>query len=698
MHRSPRLILLAAACLALLPAVTALPAAAAPSRLEAENATISQGVVESNHAGYSGAGFVNGDNLAGSYVEWTFNAPAAGTATLSLGYANGATANRPSDISVNGVLVADDRAFNPTGAWSTWATSTLTAPVVAGPNTVRATSAGAGGNPNWDYLDAEVATTPGGNEYQAEDATITQGVVESNHAGFTGRGFVNYDNVTGSAVEFTVNAATAGNATLTFRYANGTTVNRPLSISVNGGAQTKDFPGTGAWTTWQEASVTAALNAGANTVRAGATTANGGPNLDRLTVSVAGPPDTVKPTVPGSPRSTATTSNSITLAWDASTDDSGSVRDYRVREGDTVVATVTGTTATVTGLAASSTHTYTVTARDPSGNESDRSAAVTATTQPGTPGGGTPVEANGQLRVCGLKLCNENGKQIQLRGMSSHGIQWYNQCLNTASLNALATDWKADVLRISMYIQDGGYESNPRQFTDRVHNLIEQATSRGMYAIVDWHMLDPGDPFARDMLTKAKTFFTEIAQRHNNKKNLLYEIMNEPSGVPWSRIRDYAHQIIPTIRANDPDTPILVGTRGWSSLGVSESSNESEVVNNPVNATNIMYTFHFYAASHGTEYLETLSRAADRIPVFVTEFGTQNYLGEDANDFAMSQRYLDLMAQKKISWVNWNYSDDHRSGAVFTTGTCPNGPFAGTSRLKEAGKWVRDRVRLPDDF
>ncbi|MFE0149704.1 cellulase family glycosylhydrolase [Nonomuraea sp. NPDC059007] len=693
MHRSTRLITLAAVCLALLPA---LPAEAAPTRLEAENATISQGAVESNHAGFSGTGFVNGDNVAGPYVEWTFNAPSAGTATLALRYANGTTANRPSDISVNGALIADDRAFNPTGAWSTWATATLTAPVVAGANTIRATASATGGNPNWDYLDAEVAATPG-NDHQAEDATITQGVVESNHAGFTGTGFVNYDNVTGSAVEFTVNAAAAGNATLTFRYANGTTVNRPMSISVNGSAQTKDFPGTGAWSTWQEVQVNAALNAGANTVRATSTTANGGPNLDRLSVGVTGPPDTEKPTVPGNPRSTGTTSSSISLAWNAATDNSGSIKDYRVREGDTVVATVTGTTATVTGLAGSSTHTYTVTARDPSNNESDRSAAVTATTQPPT-SGGTPVEANGQLRVCGLKLCNENGKQIQLRGMSSHGIQWHYDCLNTASLNALADDWKSDVLRISMYIQEGGYDTNPRAFTDRVHNLIEQATSRGMYAIVDWHMLNPGDPFAQNNLNKAKTFFTEIAQRHNNKKNLLYEVMNEPSGVAWSRIRDYAHQIIPVIRANDPESTILVGTRAWSSLGVSEGSDESEIISNPVNATNIMYTFHFYAASHGSNYLSTLSRAADRLPMFVTEFGTQTSSGGGGNNFTRSQQYIDLMAQKKISWVNWNFSDDPLSGAVFTEGTCPGGPFTGTSRLKEAGRWIRDQVRLPDDF
>lgn len=409
------------------------------------------------------------------------------------------------------------------------------------------------------------------------------------------------------------------------------------------------------------------------------------------------PGDTTPPSVPSNLRSTGATSGSISLAWNPSTDDSGTVKDYRVREGSTVVATVTGTTATITGLAASTSHTYTVTARDASGNESARSASVTVRTQAGDGGGGTPVAANGQLHVCGTKLCNKNGKQIQLRGMSTHGLQWYPQCVTGGSLDALATDWKADVVRLSMYIQEGGYETNPRAFTDLMHSLIEQVSARGMYVIVDWHMLDPGDP--NHNLSRAKTFFAEIAQRHASRPNVLYEIANEPNHVSWSTIKSYAEQVIPVIRAQDPDGIVLVGTRAWSSLGVSDGATETEVVGNPVNASNIMYTFHFYAATHDGKYLNALSRAADRIPMFVTEFGTQNSAGEGTNDFTRSQQYLDLMANKKISWVNWNFSDDHRSGAVFTTGTCDaGGPWTGTGRLKEAGVWIRDRIRTADDF
>jgi endoglucanase len=281
--------------------------------------------------------------------------------------------------------------------------------------------------------------------------------------------------------------------------------------------------------------------------------------------------------------------------------------------------------------------------------------------------------------------------------MSTHGIQWFEQCVNDASLDALARDWTADVVRLSMYIQEGGYETDPTGFTNRMHNLIEKVSARGMYVIVDWHQLSPGDPNYN--LTRAKTFFTQIARRHGNKPNILYDVANEPNGVSWATVKRYHDQIIPVVRAEDPDSVILLGTHAWGSLGVSDGRNETDVINNPVDFPNIMYTFHFYAASHGSQYLNTLSRAADRIPMFVTEFGTQQASGDGGNNFNQSQLYIDLMRNKKISWVNWNLSDDHRSGAVFTQGTCPNGPFAGTSRLKPAGSWVRQRIMSPaDDF
>lgn len=123
--------------------------------------------------------------------------------------------------------------------------------------------------------------------YQAEDAYIYHGVVANNHSGYTGTGFVDYTNETGSFLEWTVHMAQSGNQTLTFRYANGTSTNRTLDIYVNGSRVISNlaFNGTGAWNNWSTQTATVYLNAGSNTIRAIATTSNGGPNIDYLQVT-----------------------------------------------------------------------------------------------------------------------------------------------------------------------------------------------------------------------------------------------------------------------------------------------------------------------------------------------------------------------------------------------------------------------------
>jgi hypothetical protein len=130
------------------------------TRYEAENATYSTGsTVDSNHAGFSGTGFVNTPNQAGAYVEWTVNTAAAGNATVTFHYANGQaggqTVDRPMDIAVGGTVVKAAQSFPGTANWDTWGDTTLTVPLTAGANTIRVTATSANGAPNLDYLELE---------------------------------------------------------------------------------------------------------------------------------------------------------------------------------------------------------------------------------------------------------------------------------------------------------------------------------------------------------------------------------------------------------------------------------------------------------------------------------------------------------------------------------------------------------------
>ncbi|MCF4120903.1 cellulose binding domain-containing protein [Antribacter sp. KLBMP9083] len=109
-------------------------------------------------------------------------------------------------------------------------------------------------------------------------------------------------------------------------------------------------------------------------------------DYDRLFGADTGEPDTQAPTVPTGLQVTGVTQTSVSLSWTASTDNVA-VTGYEVRRGGTLVATVTGTSYTNTGLTPSTAYQYTVSARDAAGNVSAASAAVTATTSPTTPVG-----------------------------------------------------------------------------------------------------------------------------------------------------------------------------------------------------------------------------------------------------------------------------------------------------------------------
>ncbi len=125
------------------------------------------------------------------------------------------------------------------------------------------------------------------NVYQAEDAVIDRGIIESEHAGYTGSGYVNGTNVVGAWVEWEVSMVDSGQQTLTVFYANGSSEDRPMEVKVNDVVvdEALSFPGSGDWTAWSSKSLSITLNKDSNFIRLTAITGNGGPNLDKIEVT-----------------------------------------------------------------------------------------------------------------------------------------------------------------------------------------------------------------------------------------------------------------------------------------------------------------------------------------------------------------------------------------------------------------------------
>lgn len=286
---------------------------------------------------------------------------------------------------------------------------------------------------------------------------------------------------------------------------------------------------------------------------------------------------------------------------------------------------------------------------------------------------------HGQLQVIGTQLCGENGEPVVLRGMSTHGLQWYGAFASEGAVRSLAA-YGANLFRVAVYTGEGGYLSRP-ELKAQVITAIDAAIQNGMYVILDWHILSDGNPM--DHLEEAKAFFTEMAQKYRDSPAILYEICNEPNGdVTWGKdVKPYAQQVVQAIRAVDPKGIILIGSSTWSQdLHIAAAD--------PLEGNNLMYTCHFYAGTHGESLRTRIDQALSQgLPVFVSEWGTSRADGSGGVFLKESEVWMDFLAERNISWANWSLCDKEETSAALRPGTDPNGPWC-ESDLTESGKFV----------
>jgi hypothetical protein len=147
---------------------------------------------------------------------------------------------------------------------------------------------------SWDAGVSDLADKASSTTYQAEDHTFQSGCQKSTqHAGYTGAGFMDFGGKDSLLEWNNVNAAVAGQHTLTFRYANGSSGTRQAAVSINGASPAGNVPfgSTGSWETWSRVSLQVTLKAGTNRIRVTANTDSGGPNLDAMELTSTGSED-----------------------------------------------------------------------------------------------------------------------------------------------------------------------------------------------------------------------------------------------------------------------------------------------------------------------------------------------------------------------------------------------------------------------
>lgn len=324
-----------------------------------------------------------------------------------------------------------------------------------------------------------------------------------------------------------------------------------------------------------------------------------------------------------------------------------------------------------------------------SNSSSSKKPSSTVPPAPSDPKGTTPVSQHGQLSVKNGQLVDKSGKGYQLRGMSTHGLTWFPEFVNESAFKTLRDDWNTNVVRLAMYVDEWGngqcYMGNKSGSLELLEKGVDICIKLDMYVIIDWHVLNPGDP--SKYTNEAKSFFETVSKRYAKYPNVIYEICNEPNGgASWSgNIKPYAEKIIPVIRKNAPNSVIIVGTPTWS-------QEIDKPLSDPLNYKNVMYAFHFYAATHAGLRSNVENCVAQGLPVFVSEFGTCDASGGGANDFNETQKWLSYFDKQGISYCNWSICNKDETCSVLRPGTSANGNWS-ESDLTENGKWMRNWFR-----
>lgn len=295
---------------------------------------------------------------------------------------------------------------------------------------------------------------------------------------------------------------------------------------------------------------------------------------------------------------------------------------------------------------------------------------------------GSPVAEHGALAIEDGRLVGQHGEPVTLRGMSLFWSQWGPQYYDADTVAWLAKDWKVSAVRAAIAAEgnDGARQHFDREFA-KASTVIDAAVANGIYVIVDWHA-HHGFP------DEAERFLAAIARKYGDLPNLIYEDWNEPlrDGVDWSRdVKPYHLKVIGAIRAIDPDNVVVAGSPSWS-------QDVDIAARDPLPFSNVAYTLHYYAATHGQELRDKadVARAAG-LALMVTEFGVVEATGNGPIDLDESNRWWDWAERNGISWLAWSVGDRDESSAALKPGAPPT--QWSEEQLTESGRLLRGRLR-----
>ncbi|WP_269223404.1 glycoside hydrolase family 5 protein [Flavobacterium sp. IMCC34518] len=292
------------------------------------------------------------------------------------------------------------------------------------------------------------------------------------------------------------------------------------------------------------------------------------------------------------------------------------------------------------------------------------------------------VKKHGQLSVKGTQLVDKDQNPIVLRGVSLGWHSIWPRFYNQKTVDWLKKDFDCTIIRAAMGIEIGDhpYMKEPDFAKEKIESVIKGAIKSDIYVIIDWHSHNVN-------LKEAKEYFDEISKKYGKYPNVIYEVFNEPDYETWPEVKAYAEEVIKVIRANDPDNIILVGCPKWD-------QDVNLPAADPIKGySNLMYTMHFYAATHEKWLRDRTDEAIKSgLPIFVSESAGMEATGDGPMNYKAWQEYIDWMEERKLSWIVWSVSDKDETCSMLKKSASSEGNWK-EDDLKESGLKTREFLK-----
>lgn len=320
-----------------------------------------------------------------------------------------------------------------------------------------------------------------------------------------------------------------------------------------------------------------------------------------------------------------------------------------------------------------------------------------------------PAALASRLHTEGKWIVDAGGSRVKLRGVATADPAFYWRWHPKTAMEVVewASDegrgWYPNTVRLPVtqgYIDHYGLDT---VIDDILRPLVDLLGDRGVYAMVDYHLIRPYTTEATDNAETdysvypdelLRTFWNRVAPEFAADVHVIYELFNEPTEpahwgddeAAWQEWKQAAQSWVDLVQSHAPETPLIIGSPRWTSV-----TNMAAV--DPFDGENLIYSAHIYPANgQPSEFDPTYGAPAEEVPVVVTEFGWDPNGGsvDQGTNSGWGEPFRQWVeSYENMGWTAWCFDDSWAPHMFNSPGEGANEPWTLKDGPEQHGGFIK---------